>query len=101
MKRFRAEGDFLLRALTDLISQCRSQIHQLEHDYEELENPVGERELPRDVRRMVHQMMRRLTYRRSYLTFLFHSELVFGHDLNFWLAFVELDFAGYLQLLTF
>ena len=37
MKRFRAEGDFLLRALVDLISQCRSQIYQLEHDFEELQ----------------------------------------------------------------
>jgi len=32
LKRFRAEGDFLVRALTDLVSQCRSQIHKLEHD---------------------------------------------------------------------
>ena len=42
MKRFRAEGDFLLRALTDLISQCRSQIHQLGKDFEELEKLAGE-----------------------------------------------------------
>ena len=30
MKRFRVEGDFLLRALTNLISTGRSRIHQLE-----------------------------------------------------------------------
>ena len=49
MKRFRAEGDFLVRALTDLISECRGHIHQLEHEFEELNRLVGERELPRDV----------------------------------------------------
>jgi len=35
-KWFRAEGDFLIRALVDLISQFRSQIHQFERDFEEL-----------------------------------------------------------------
>jgi len=44
LKRFRSEGDFLIRGLTDLVSQCRSQIHQLEHEFEELEELVGERE---------------------------------------------------------
>ena len=48
-KRFRAEGDFLVRALVDLISQCCSQIHQLGRDFEELEKLAGEHELPRDV----------------------------------------------------
>lgn len=56
MKRFRAEGDFLLRALVDLISQCRSQIHQIEQDFAELEKLVGQRELPRDVLQMIHHM---------------------------------------------
>src|SRR6516165_5200608 len=56
MKRFRAEGDFLVRALVNLISQCRSQIHQFEHDFEELEKLAGERELPRDVLQMIHHM---------------------------------------------
>jgi hypothetical protein len=55
MKRFRAEGDFLVRALTDLISQCRSQIHQLGQDFEELEKLAAERELPRDVLQTIHQ----------------------------------------------
>ena len=59
LKRFRAEGDFLVRALTDLVSQCRSQIHKLEHDFEELEKLVGERELPPDILQAVHYMARR------------------------------------------
>jgi hypothetical protein len=58
MKRFRAEGDFLVRALTDLVSQCRSQIHQLEHEFEELEKLARERELPRDILQAVHHMSR-------------------------------------------
>jgi hypothetical protein len=60
-KRFRAEGDFLLRALTDLISQCRSQIHQFGRDFEELEKLAGERDLPRDVLQTIHNMARRRT----------------------------------------
>jgi hypothetical protein len=59
LKRFRAEGDFLVRALTDLVSQCRSQIHKLEHDFEELEKLVGERELPPDILQAVHHMAKR------------------------------------------
>ena len=59
LKRFRSEGDFLIRGLTDLVSQCRSQIHQLEHEFEELEELVGEREVPRDVLQAVHHMARR------------------------------------------
>ena len=59
MKRFRSEGDFVLRALTDLISQCRSQIHQLGQDFEKLEKLAGERELPRDVLQTIHHMARR------------------------------------------
>jgi hypothetical protein len=59
MKRFRAEGDFLVRALTDLITQCRSQIHRLGQDFEELEKLAAERELPRDVLQTIHHMARR------------------------------------------
>jgi hypothetical protein len=59
IKRFRAKGDFLLRALTDLISQCRGQIHQLGQDVAELEKLAGERELPRDVLQTIHHMARR------------------------------------------
>jgi hypothetical protein len=58
MKRLRAEGDFLLRALTDLISQCRT-IHRLGQDFEELEKLAGERDLPRDVLQTIHHMARR------------------------------------------
>ena len=59
IKRFGAEGDFLLRALADLISQCRGQIHQLGQDFEELEKLAGERELPRDVLQTIPHMGRR------------------------------------------
>ena len=58
-KRFRADGDSLLRALTDLISQRRSQIHQLGQDFAELEKLAGERELPRDILQTIHHMARR------------------------------------------
>jgi hypothetical protein len=37
MKRFRAEGDFLLRALVNLISFNRSHIHQMERDFTDFE----------------------------------------------------------------
>ena len=59
MKRFRAEGDFLLRALVDLISQCRSQIYQLEQEFEELQKLATEHELPRGVLQAMHHMARR------------------------------------------
>ena len=36
IKRFRAEVDFLLSAMTHLISQCQSQIHHLGQDFAEL-----------------------------------------------------------------
>ena len=68
MKRFRAEGDFLLRSLVDLITQCRSQIHQLDHDFDELEKLVGGRELPRDVLQAVHHMTHRVDIRFLGLT---------------------------------
>src|ERR1700756_3661479 len=48
-KRFRAEGDFLVRALVDLISRCRAHLGRLEGEFAELERLVGERDLPRDV----------------------------------------------------
>jgi len=41
-KRFRAEGDFLVRALVDLVMQCRSQIGRLESEFAELEKLAGE-----------------------------------------------------------
>ena len=36
-KRFRAEGDFLARALVDFLVQCRSQIGRPEGEFAELE----------------------------------------------------------------
>ena len=58
-KRFRAEGDFLIRALVDLVVQCRSQIGRLESEFAELEKLAGEHELPRDVLQAIHHMARR------------------------------------------
>jgi hypothetical protein len=58
MKRFRAEGDFLLRALVNLVSCNRSQIHQLERELAEFENLVEQHELHRDLRKALHQMIR-------------------------------------------
>jgi hypothetical protein len=36
LKRFRAEGDFLIRALVNLVSTSRSHIHRLETEFSEL-----------------------------------------------------------------
>lgn len=58
-KRFRAEGDFLVRALVDLVVQCRSQIGRLESDFAELEKLAGEHELPRDVLQAMHHLAHR------------------------------------------
>ena len=41
VKRFRAEGDFLVRALVDLVVQRRSQIGRLESEFAELEKLAG------------------------------------------------------------
>ena len=59
MKRFRAEGDFLVRALVDLVVQCRSQIGRLESEFAELQKLAGERELPRDILQAMHHMASR------------------------------------------
>jgi hypothetical protein len=59
MKRFRAEGDFLLRALINLVSSSRSQIHQLERELTDFEKLTEQGELPREIHQAVHQMMRR------------------------------------------
>jgi hypothetical protein len=58
MKRFRAEGDFLVRALVDLVVQCRSKIGRLETEFAELEELAGEHELPRDVLQAMHHLAR-------------------------------------------
>ena len=57
--RFRDEGDFLVRALVDLVVQCRSQIGRLESAFAELEKLASEHELPRDVLQAMHQLGRR------------------------------------------
>jgi hypothetical protein len=41
MKRFRAEGDFLLRALVNSISISRAQIYRLETGLSEVEELAG------------------------------------------------------------
>lgn len=58
-KRFRAEGDFLVRALVDLISHCRAHLGRLEGEFADLERLVGEREVPRDVLQAVLHLSRR------------------------------------------
>jgi hypothetical protein len=58
MKRFRAEGDFLLRALANLISQSRLQVHLLEHELTEFSKLVEQHDLPREIRKALHQMLR-------------------------------------------
>jgi len=58
-KRFRAEGDFLVRALVDLAVQCRSQIGCLESEFAELEKLGGEHDLPRDVLQAMHHVAHR------------------------------------------
>ena len=57
-KRFRAEGDFLVRGLVDLISHCRAHLNRLESEFVDLERLVRERELPRDVLQAVLYLSR-------------------------------------------
>jgi hypothetical protein len=57
MKRFRAEGDFLLRALVNLVSCSRSQIYQLECELTDFDKLTEQHELPREIRKAVHHMM--------------------------------------------
>lgn len=56
--RFRDEGDFLVRALVDLVVQCRSQIGRLESAFAELEKLASEHELPREVLQTMHLVVR-------------------------------------------
>jgi len=57
-KRFRAEGDFLVRALVDLISHCRAHLGRLESEFADLEELVAEHELPREVLQAVLHLSR-------------------------------------------
>jgi hypothetical protein len=58
MKRFRAEGDFLLRALVDSITVSRTQIHRLETALAELEQLAGRLEVPREFLKALHYALR-------------------------------------------
>ena len=48
-KRFRSEGDFLVRALVDVLSQSRFQIGRLESELTEVQRLAAEQKLPRQV----------------------------------------------------
>jgi hypothetical protein len=49
MKRFRAEADFLVRALVDFVSQSRSQIGRLEREFGEPANARSRNAICREV----------------------------------------------------
>jgi hypothetical protein len=49
MKRFRAEADFLVRALVDFVSQSSSQIGRLEREFGELANARSRNAIFREV----------------------------------------------------
>ncbi len=57
-KRFRAESDFLVRALVDLVVQCRSKIGRMESEFAELEKLAGKHELSRDGLQAMHHLGR-------------------------------------------
>ena len=58
MKRFRAEGDFLIRALVNSITISRTQIQRLENAFSELEELAGHQELPREFLKALHHALR-------------------------------------------
>ena len=58
-KRFRSEGDFLVRALVDVLSQYRFRIGRLEGEFTELEKLAAEQKLPREVLQALHNMSTR------------------------------------------
>src|ERR1700748_3573413 len=58
-KRFRSEGDFLVRALVDVLSHCRAHLGRLEGEFADLERLVRERDLPREVLQAVRHLSRR------------------------------------------
>jgi hypothetical protein len=58
-KRFRSEGDFLVRALVDVLSQCRFRIGRLEGELPALEKLAADQKLPREVLHALHQLARR------------------------------------------
>jgi len=59
MKRFRAEGDFLVRALVNLASTNRSHIHRLETEFAELAKLADDLpDVPRELLKAVHDLGR-------------------------------------------
>jgi hypothetical protein len=57
LKRFRAEGDFLIRALVNLVSTNRSQIHRLETEFTELAKLADQLPgVPRELLKAVHDL---------------------------------------------
>ena len=55
MKRFRAEGDFLVRALVNLVSTSRSHVHRLETEFAGLAKLADELpDVPRELLKAVH-----------------------------------------------
>jgi DNA repair ATPase RecN len=62
MKRFRAEGDFLIRALVTLVSTNRSHIHRLETELGEIAKLADQlSDLPRDLAKALHELNRQRT----------------------------------------
>jgi hypothetical protein len=59
MKRFRAEGDFLLRSLVNAITISRTEIHRLETALAELEELASRLEVPRELLKALHYDLRR------------------------------------------
>ena len=58
MKRFRAEGHFLIRALVNSITINRTQIQRLENALSELEELAARDELPREFLKALHHALR-------------------------------------------
>jgi hypothetical protein len=59
MKRFRAEGDFLVRALVNLVSTSRSHVHRLETELGELAKLADALpDVPRDLLKAIHDLGR-------------------------------------------
>jgi hypothetical protein len=58
-KRFRSEGDFFVRALVDVLSQCRFQIGRMECELAELEKLAAKQKLPREILQALRHMATR------------------------------------------
>src|SRR6516162_7658608 len=59
LKRFRAEGDFLIRALVNLVATNRSHFHRLETELGELAKLADQLpDVPRELLKTVHDLDR-------------------------------------------